>query len=71
MVLELHISRGRNFKSYLHSTKNYLSLMEQNEDTHYNVFPSLKDSQTHSIKQYIFVSSRKDSSITWRKDNFA
>lgn len=40
--------------------------MEQNEDTVYNVFPSLKIVQ---LRAYI-VSSRKDSSTMWKKDNF-
>lgn len=70
-VLELRISHGPNFKSYLSSTMNYLSLMEQNEETLCNVLPSLKDNQTQSIKQYIFAKSKKDSPIMWRKYNFA
>lgn len=32
-LLELHVSHGANFKSYLHSTVNDLSLMELNEQT--------------------------------------
>lgn len=45
-VSELPICHTLNFRIYLHSTVNYLSLMEQNGETPHSVFSSLTDSQT-------------------------